>query len=73
MNIDWSLAKKKTLWYYEELISKILDVLNYSFVQNYYNHSMIDAASYSKRLQSGYLLNGKKALFISDITESRLG
>ena len=68
MEIDWALAKKKTLWHYEYLIKKMLDVLGYSFVQEYYNHSMVDAATYSQRLQHGYLLNGKEVLFISEIT-----
>ena len=68
MDIDWRLAKKKTLWHYEELIEKMLDVLDYGFVWEFYNHSMEKAASYSQRLQHGYLLNGKEATFISDIT-----
>ncbi|MFC1724905.1 hypothetical protein ACFL4T_04700 [candidate division KSB1 bacterium] len=68
MEIDWSKAKKKTLWHYEDLIEKMLDVLDYSFVQKYYNYTMLDAATYSKRLQHGYLLNGKETSYISQIT-----
>jgi len=69
LEIDWALAKKKTLWHYEELIEKILEVLDYNFVQEYYNHTMDDAAGYSTKLQQGYLLNGKEATYISQITK----
>lgn len=69
METDWSIAKKKTLWHYEDLIKKILNVLDYNFVQKYYNHTMADATTYSKRLQHGYLLNGKEASTISQITK----
>jgi len=68
LKIDWTIAKKKTLWHYEDLIEKMLDVFKYNFVQKYYNHSMVNAASHSKRLQHGYLLNGKEASYISQIT-----
>jgi hypothetical protein len=68
MDIDWSFAKKKALWHYEELTGKLHEIFSYSFVHEYYNHNMPDAAIYSQRLQDGYILNGKKASFISAIT-----
>ena len=48
--IDWNLVKKITLWDYEELIKKILDVFSYSFVQEYYNHDMSEAINYVRKL-----------------------
>lgn len=68
MEIDWSLAKKITLWHYDELIIKLLHTLAYSFVHEYYNHGMADAEDYSEKLQHHYLLNGKEATFIGEIT-----
>ena len=67
MMIDWTLAKKVTLWQYEELIEKILQVFAYDFIHTFYNHNMVDAAVYSKKAQDNYLLNGKKAVFITQI------
>ena len=48
--IDWSLVKKITLWDYEKLIKKIFEVFSYSFIQEHYDHNMIDAADYVKKL-----------------------
>ena len=70
MKIDWDHVKKTTLWPYEELIEKIIQVLEYGFVQEHYNHTMKEAIVYSERLQSGYLLNGREAAHISKITEN---
>ena len=39
-----------TLWDYEELIKKILDVFSYIFVQEYYNHNMSEAVNYVRKL-----------------------
>lgn len=50
MEIDWNAVKKMTLWSYEDLIAKILKVLSYSFVQEHYNHNMIEAENYATRL-----------------------
>jgi len=69
MDIDWSIVKKKTLWQYDELITKISDVLSYSFVQIYYNHSMPDALKYSEKILCNYIQNGKKLTFINEISE----
>ena len=46
MDIHWDMVKKKTLWQYEELIEKLLEVLEYNFVQEYYNHDMQAAEIY---------------------------
>jgi hypothetical protein len=67
MEIDWGLVKKKTLWQYEELIEKMLEVLDYGFIQEYYSHTMEEAASYSEKIQQNYLQNGREATFISEI------
>lgn len=48
--IDWNLVKKMTLWDYEELIKKILDVFSYNFVQEYYNHNMSESIDYVRKL-----------------------
>lgn len=50
MQLDWAIVKKKTLWTYEELIQKILDVMSYEFVSKHYNHSMREALNYADRL-----------------------
>ena len=65
--IDWNLVKKMTLWDYEELIKKILDVFSYSFVQEYYNHNMSEAIDYVRRLL-GY--NPKYAKHVSKTTNT---
>ena len=69
MNIDWSLVKKKTLWQYDDLIRKIFDVLSYSFVKKYYNHSVSDSIKYSETILNNYIQNGKKPTFIKEITK----
>ena len=60
MEIDWAQVKKKTLWHYEELIKKILIVLDYAFVQEHYNHTMTEAAIYAARIQKCYLQSNYK-------------
>jgi len=50
MQIDWTIIKKKTLWNYEELIQKILDVMSYEFVSKHYEHNMKEARNYSAQL-----------------------
>ncbi len=42
--------KRVTLWNYEELIKKILKVLSYTFVQEFYNHTMKEAAVHLGKL-----------------------
>ena len=72
MDIDWTLAKAKTLWQYEELIAKLRHVLAYGFVREHYNHNMTDAAAYAKKLQNGYLLNGKRTEWLTEVSEQLL-
>jgi hypothetical protein len=67
--IDWDQVKSKTLWHYEDLIAKMLEVLEYGFVQEHYNHSMEEAASYSLRIRQGYRQHGREATFISELTD----
>lgn len=55
MNIDWSSVKKQTLWSYEDLISRLQEVLACGFVQQHYNHTMKQARSYARKVRSGYL------------------
>lgn len=50
MDIDWNLVKKMTLWNYEELMSRILKVLSYDFIQQHYNHNMKEAENYAIKL-----------------------
>ena len=69
MEIDWDLVKKKTLWHYEKLIAKILDVLEYPFVQEYYGHGITEAGIYSENIRQGYRQNTKEAEFIDEITQ----
>lgn len=70
MEIDWAEVKKLTLWSYAELIKKLLNVLDYEFVQIYYNYNMREAVGYAEKVQQGYLQNGKEAAFIGDIISS---
>ncbi len=65
--LDWKLVKKVTLWDYEELIKRILDVFSYSFVQEYYNHNMSEAIDYVRKLL-GY--NPKYARYVSKTTST---
>lgn len=67
MEIDWDQVKKRTLWSYENLIKKTLDVFTYSFVQEHYNHTMEEAESYSKKIQQGYLQNQNDATLVDNI------
>jgi len=69
MEIDWDLVKQKTLWQYEKLIAKILEVLEYTFVQEYYGHNMVEAGLYSEKIRQGYLQNAYETVFIDEITE----
>lgn len=69
MKIDWTQVKKKTLWQYEELIKKMLDVLNYGFVQENYSHTMPEAIAYLEKIGRNYLQNGKEPTFINEIKE----
>jgi hypothetical protein len=69
MEVDWDYVKKKTLWQYEKLIAKILDVLAYNFVQEYYAHDMTEAGIYAEKIRQGYLQNEKEAEFIGEITK----
>ena len=69
MDIDWTYVKKKTLWHYENLIGKLLDVLAYPFVQEFYNHGMPKAAAYARRMQQSYLQDGKEMAFLSEVSE----
>ena len=50
MEINWNLVKEMTLWHYEDLIKKMLKVLSYNFVQEYYGHTMKEAGSHLKKL-----------------------
>jgi hypothetical protein len=69
VGIDWDQVKSKTLWHYEDLTAKMLEVLDYGFVQEHYNHSMEEAASYSLRIRQGYRQHGREATFIGEITD----
>ena len=50
MEIDWNSVKKMTLWYYEDLIKKMLKTLSYNFIQEHYNHNMQEAGNYVRKL-----------------------
>jgi hypothetical protein len=67
LGIDWDYVKKTTLWHYEELLEKILHVLDYGFVQKYYSHSMAEAAAYSAKIQQGYRINGRETAYIGNV------
>lgn len=69
MEIDWEQVKKQTLWHYDDLIKKLLDVLDYGFVREYYNHTMTEAVTYSERIRQGYLQDGREAAFIGEMIE----
>jgi hypothetical protein len=55
LNIDWNSVKKQTLWSYEDLIRKLQDTLEYGFVQEYYNHPLLQAREYAGKIRFGYL------------------
>jgi hypothetical protein len=68
MEIDWNRVKAKTLWSYEELIGKLQAVLAYDFVQEHYNHSMLQARRYAADIRRGYLQNrGEMTAYIDGI------
>lgn len=67
MEIDWSKVKKETLWHYEDLIKKLLEVLNYGFVQKFYNQTMAEAVAYSESVRQGYLQGGREADFVREV------
>ena len=67
MENNWDQVKKKTLWQYEKLIAKIIDVLEFNFVQEYYAHDMTEAGIYSENIRQGYLQNDREADFIGEI------
>ena len=69
MDLDWDDFKKKTLWQYEQLTAKLLDVLAYDFVQEFYAHDMGEAESYAEKLRQGYLQNESEAEFIGEIKQ----
>ena len=49
VKIDWNSVKKQTLWSYEDLLKKLLNVLAYSFVQEHYNHTIELAQDYRQK------------------------
>jgi hypothetical protein len=67
MELDWHQVKKQTLWTYENLIKKLLDVLAYGFVQKHYNHTMPEAQSYAHKIQQGYRQHQNDTTFIDHI------
>jgi hypothetical protein len=69
MNIDWDGVKKETLWSYEDLIKKLLSVLAYDFVQEYYNHTPKQAQDYAQAIRRGYLQDrGEMTGYIDSIS-----
>jgi len=67
MEIDWTVVKKKTLWQYEQLTAKLLEVLGYGFVREHYGHSMAEARAYAMRLRQGYGQGGQALDFIEAV------
>ena len=68
MEFEWDKVKKWTLWHYEDLIKRISQVFEYSFVQDNCNFSMKTA-----RVHAAGLLNfgdGKYAEYLVNITET---
>jgi hypothetical protein len=55
VEIDWDSVKVQTLWNYEELIKKLRSVLAYGFVQEHYDHTMVQAQGYARDIRRGYL------------------
>ena len=66
MEINWNLVKEMTLWHYEDLIKKMLKVLSYNFVQQYYGHTMKEAGSYLKKLLGYNPKYGEYMTILSD-------
>ncbi len=54
MKINWGLVKSKTLWRYEDLISKLLNVFKYDFVLEAYNHTLEEGQAYFGQIKIGY-------------------
>lgn len=68
MKTDWSRVKKQTLWSYEDLVKMLQGVLAYDFVDEHYNHTMVQARSYAGKVRRGYLQNrGDKASYIDEM------
>ena len=65
MEIDWNQVKKVTLWDYEKLMAKFSEVLEYSFVREFYTHDMRQAQGYCRQIQQGYRQQGREL----DLTE----
>ncbi len=68
MEIDWKLVKKKTLWDYDDLVGKLLEVLAYDLVNEHYNHTMAEAIDFAAKVQVGYLRGRSEALSIQMIS-----
>ncbi len=71
--IDWNSVKQQTLWSYEDLMSKLLSVLAYGFVQEHYNHTMGQAQDYAASICRGYLQNRGDMTAYVDSVAARLG
>ncbi|MHA1907892.1 MAG: hypothetical protein ACW98Y_11400, partial [Candidatus Thorarchaeota archaeon] len=50
MDVDWSRVKELTLWNYDELVSKIQQVLEYQFVQKHYDRKLKKVGTYTASL-----------------------
>ncbi len=50
MEIDWEKVKEWTLWHYDDLIERISQVMEYTFVHELYNHNMKEAEAYATGL-----------------------
>ena len=50
MGVNWSRVKELTLWQYDELMSKLRNVLGYSFVQQKYNRKLGGIRKFAKSL-----------------------
>ena len=68
MDINWKLVKQKTLWDYDDLVGKLLEVLAYDLVKEHYNHTMGEAIDFAAKVQDGYLRGRSEALSIQMIS-----
>ncbi len=68
MEIDWSLVKKQTLWDYDDLVGKLLDVMAYDLVKEHYSHTMGEAIDFAAKVQDGYMRGRSEALSIQMIS-----
>ena len=50
MHPNWGYVKKTTLWQYENLIKKLNVLMGYPILWQAYNHDMIQAAIFARRL-----------------------